>query len=197
MNAIDPYILQGAAALLALVIGVLIGRAGRASRHRVLQLEAELAERNEQLEALAASRAELEAHREELGLRLIAAEQESTERREALSRYQSQVVGHFNQTSDLLKEMTLQYRNIYQHLAEGAETLCPEGVPRLEKDTPIDGLPGGGDAGPARAAASGEADDPRTEPGGEPGERGDEEAEDSVSAAHRDAPLQVDPRPEA
>lgn len=177
MNGIDPYVLPGVAAAIALLVGILIGRAGRPARKRWLALEAELAERNDRIESLSVARAELEAHREELGMRLIAAEREAEQRREQLTDYQKQVVGHFNETSDLLKGMTLQYRNIYQHLSAGAEALCPEGTPRLERDTPIDGLLG---TAPEE-----------TEPGSP------EEDAESSEAVHRDAPLQVDPRPEA
>src|SRR5690606_28886567 len=33
--------------------------------------------------------------------------------------------------SRLLRDLTLQYRNVYEHLAEGARTLCPEGAQLL------------------------------------------------------------------
>ena len=150
MNAIAPEILYPiGAALLALVVGVLIGRAGRgATRRQLEELEVRVAERDGQIEQLEAARAELEAHRTELGVRLLATEQERDENRDRLTRYQAQVVSHFGQTTDLLKEMTLQYRSIYQHLAEGAETLCPDGALKLEKQTPIDGLLAQSDASP-------------------------------------------------
>lgn len=149
MNAIAPEILYPVgAALLALVIGVLIGRAGRASRRQIEELEVRVAERDGQIDQLEAARVELEAHRTELGIRLLATEQERDENRDRLTHYQAQVVSHFGQTSDLLKEMTLQYRGIYQHLAEGAETLCPDGALKLEKQTPIDGLLAQSDASP-------------------------------------------------
>ncbi|HME69571.1 MAG TPA: DUF1043 family protein [Myxococcota bacterium] len=44
----------------------------------------------------------------------------------ALGKYRSEVGAHFGQTSELLRAMTHQYRAVYEHLAEGARTLCPE-----------------------------------------------------------------------
>jgi len=43
-----------------------------------------------------------------------------------MNRYRHDVSEHFGQTSKLLRDLTLQYRNVYEHLAEGARTLCPE-----------------------------------------------------------------------
>lgn len=43
-----------------------------------------------------------------------------------MNRYRQDVSEHFGQTSQLLRDLTLQYRNVYEHLAEGARTLCPE-----------------------------------------------------------------------
>jgi uncharacterized membrane-anchored protein YhcB (DUF1043 family) len=44
----------------------------------------------------------------------------------ALGQYRSEVAAHFEQTSELLRAMTHQYRAVYEHLAEGARTLCPD-----------------------------------------------------------------------
>jgi len=44
----------------------------------------------------------------------------------ALGKYRSEVAAHFSQTSELLREMTHHYRAVYEHLAEGARTLCPD-----------------------------------------------------------------------
>jgi hypothetical protein len=43
-----------------------------------------------------------------------------------MNRYRHEVSEHFGQTSKLLRDLTLQYRNVYEHLAEGARNLCPE-----------------------------------------------------------------------
>lgn len=51
--------------------------------------------------------------------------------RQELSRYRGQVGDHFTRTSDLLRRMTLQYRAVYDHLAEGARTLSPDGAAAL------------------------------------------------------------------
>lgn len=43
--------------------------------------------------------------------------------RDELKRYKANVNAHFNKTSDLVKELTQDYVKVYQHLAEGAQTL--------------------------------------------------------------------------
>ena len=49
-----------------------------------------------------------------------------------LDGYRHEVVDHFTGTSDMLRDLTLQYRNVYAHIAEGAKLLCPEGSVRIE-----------------------------------------------------------------
>jgi uncharacterized membrane-anchored protein YhcB (DUF1043 family) len=49
----------------------------------------------------------------------------------ALGQYRSEVAAHFSQTSELLRTMTHHYRTVYEHLAEGARTLCPDQVTSL------------------------------------------------------------------
>ena len=39
--------------------------------------------------------------------------------------YEEQVVEHFKTTADLLNEMTDKYRDVYRHMAEGAQNLAP------------------------------------------------------------------------
>jgi uncharacterized membrane-anchored protein YhcB (DUF1043 family) len=46
------------------------------------------------------------------------------QQREELAKYREQVVHHFMQTADLLHSLTANYRAIYEHLADGAQTLC-------------------------------------------------------------------------
>ncbi len=104
-------------ALVALLAGVGIGRSSRRDTERIEELENTLADRAREL-------AEAQDHQ---------------------AKYQAQVVGHFSRTSDLLKEMTLQYRGIYQHLAEGARALCPEGALEIEPTEPVGELPEGAD----------------------------------------------------
>jgi len=46
--------------------------------------------------------------------------------REAAGGYKKKVVEHFYGTSDQLRELTLQYRAVFDHLAVGARELCPD-----------------------------------------------------------------------
>lgn len=74
-----------------------------------------------------------------------------------MNRYRSEVSEHFGQTSKLLRDLTLQYRNVYEHLAEGARSLCPEAGTLLPGSL-------------AEAALPAEASEPpRTNGAGEPG----------------------------
>ncbi len=61
-----------------------------------------------------------------LEARVLELEGELTESRAALARYREEVGQHFGKTSDLLRDLTLQYRAVYDHLAEGANSLCPD-----------------------------------------------------------------------
>jgi uncharacterized membrane-anchored protein YhcB (DUF1043 family) len=42
--------------------------------------------------------------------------------------YRTQVSEHFVETSRRLHDLTLQYKSVYEHLADGARALCPEGA---------------------------------------------------------------------
>ena len=42
--------------------------------------------------------------------------------------YRSEVSSHFNTTAELVQQMTESYREVYQHLATGAQELCSEDV---------------------------------------------------------------------
>jgi uncharacterized membrane-anchored protein YhcB (DUF1043 family) len=44
---------------------------------------------------------------------------------------------HFSGTSDLLRDLTVQYRSVYEHLTKGASTLCPEGFVGLTEGLPV------------------------------------------------------------
>jgi hypothetical protein len=68
---------------------------------------------------------------EELELELLKA-------RGRLEEHRDQVVKHFEQTSDLFRDLTEDYTALYAHLAQGARDLCPDRVPAI----------GGGFAGP-------------------------------------------------
>ena len=43
---------------------------------------------------------------------------------------------YFSGTSDLLRDLTVQYRSVYEHLTRGASTLCPEGFVGLTEGLP-------------------------------------------------------------
>jgi uncharacterized membrane-anchored protein YhcB (DUF1043 family) len=68
-----------------------------------------------------------------------------------LATYRQQVGQHFNATGELLRAMTAQYRTVYEHLAEGARTLCPDHAASLSAG-PNEPLLGDGRA-PTDAAA--------------------------------------------
>jgi uncharacterized membrane-anchored protein YhcB (DUF1043 family) len=61
--------------------------------------------------------------------------------REGHELYRGKVADHFVGTSERLRELTFQYRAIYNHLAEGAGELCPEGFEKLEGGLGLDALP--------------------------------------------------------
>lgn len=42
--------------------------------------------------------------------------------------YKEDVHGHFDATAKLVNNLTNSYRDVYQHLASGAQTLCPESI---------------------------------------------------------------------
>lgn len=65
--------------------------------------------------------------------------------RAEMDRYKTEVTSHFEQTASLVNELTEQYRKVHQHLATGAQNLCPDQAagrslqsslqPKLEKST--------------------------------------------------------------
>ncbi len=72
--------------------------------------------------------------------------------------YKTRVADHFAETSHRLHDLTLQYRAVYDHLAKGAQELCPEGFEKLEGGLGLDALPE--ESGPRRDEAH---DDDRDE----------------------------------
>lgn len=80
-----------------------------------------------------------------------------------MNRYRHEVSEHFGQTSKLLRDLTIQYRNVYEHLAEGARSLCPEAGTLLPGSLAEAALPAAASASSrsngAAAAAAPEADD--------------------------------------
>jgi uncharacterized membrane-anchored protein YhcB (DUF1043 family) len=51
--------------------------------------------------------------------------------------YQGRVAGHFRKTGELIGQMTQSYKAVYDHLADGAQTLCTEdALPKPAFTTP-------------------------------------------------------------
>jgi len=149
------WLMVGAILLAGVVLGLLLGRRTSAARVRARQLEGELEDlRSEHQRAqadLQAGRDELEQAQTEIRAGRDALERaqaeictgrEELERtREGLESYRGKVADHFVGTSERLRELTFQYRAIYNHLAEGAGELCPEGFEKLDGGLGLDALP--------------------------------------------------------
>lgn len=56
--------------------------------------------------------------------REYALEAQLRQQQQELEKYREQVARHFMQTADLLHTLTANYRAVYEHLADGAQTLC-------------------------------------------------------------------------
>jgi uncharacterized membrane-anchored protein YhcB (DUF1043 family) len=135
--------------LVGLGIGVLLGRRSAAGALRARALEAELD----------AQRAELERVQGEklaLGAELERARHEA-------EGYRTRVVEHFYGTSEQLRSLTLRYRELFEHLAEGARELCPEASTALQAGLELPALGDGKDAAET-AAREDLAETPDEEP---------------------------------
>jgi hypothetical protein len=66
------------------------------------------------------------------------------ETREAFEAHRQEVTKHFEQTSNLFRDLTEQYTRLYAHLAEGAREFCAGAVPALGRgfDGPLLGSSG-------------------------------------------------------
>ena len=112
-----------AAGLAVAVAAFFVGRVtGRGAKRR-RELEERLAAAHEELSRFAA---EVEDLLEQLRVA-----------REEHEAYRLSVVDHFSGTSDLLRDLTVQYRSVYEHLTKGASTLCPEGFVGLTDGLPV------------------------------------------------------------
>ena len=121
------------AAFVALVVGFLIGRRSGNAHERIGELES-------QLEAVEKAR--------EFAQASVQAAKEKIKRVEAeLGEYRADVVEHFTGTSGLLRDLTVQYRSVYDHLTKGATSLCPEGSVGLLEGLQSERLPE--EAGPS------------------------------------------------
>ena len=67
--------------------------------------------------------------------RALELERELDSTRDEFEAYRQQVSGHFSDTSKHLRDLALQYRTVYEHLADGARTLCPDSAVRIEAST--------------------------------------------------------------
>jgi hypothetical protein len=63
-----------------------------------------------------------------------------SEERELRSAYEAAVGKHFEQTSDLFRELTQQYTALYAHLAEGSRELCGDRPIPLARGFELPGL---------------------------------------------------------
>jgi uncharacterized membrane-anchored protein YhcB (DUF1043 family) len=151
---LDPMLLALVAlTLVGLGIGVLVGRHGTAGAERARALQAELD----------AQRAELERVQGEK----LAINAELEKARHEAEGYRTRVVEHFYGTSEQLRSLTLRYRELFEHLAEGARELCPEASNALQAGLDLPALGEGSDlAEPALEAdtADLEADTADEEP---------------------------------
>jgi uncharacterized membrane-anchored protein YhcB (DUF1043 family) len=105
------------AAGLAVGFGLGLLRNNRGAR-RARDLAAQLETANKEREL---AKGELQAARGKLGR--LQQEHDS---------YRGLVTDHFVGASDRLRDFTVQYRAVYQHLAEGASALCTDAFPGLE-----------------------------------------------------------------
>ena len=118
----SPELYAVAGLVIGLAVGGMLGRRANRVRSYARGLEQKLEEQRLAQERLAA---EAQAARDEL-----------KRRRQEAEAYRGQVSEHFGDTSKLLRELTLQYRAVYEHLAEGARDLCAEGSIPLEVGLP-------------------------------------------------------------
>ena len=99
--------------ILAGSVGFFVGRRMSRDTVRARELETELEDLRKEHEI---SLAEVEA-----------AKHEWKRTQAELERYRNEVVDHFSGTAEMLHDLTLQYRAVYDHLTDGSKLLCPEG----------------------------------------------------------------------
>jgi uncharacterized membrane-anchored protein YhcB (DUF1043 family) len=118
------FLIATALAVAAFFVGRTTG--GGVARRRAL--ESQLARSEEERSRVAS---EAETLREQLKAS-----------RDEHDQYRLNVLDHFSGTSDLLRELTVQYRSVYEHLTDGASKLCPEGFVALTEGLPTPQLAG-------------------------------------------------------
>ena len=72
-------------------------------------------------------------------------EQELAETRSELESQGERISGHFARTSDLFRELTERYTQLYAHLAGGAREFCSGETPAIARG--LEGMLPGGEAG--------------------------------------------------
>jgi hypothetical protein len=87
---------------------------------------------------------------EQLGIEL-------DEAREELEAQRAEIAKHFEETSDLFRDLTEQYTRLYAHLSEGAREFCPGEVTALGRGFGGPLLGGSGDSEPAEQPPAAEA----------------------------------------
>ena len=87
---------------------------------------------------------------EQLGIEL-------DEAREELEAQRAEIAKHFEETSDLFRDLTEQYTRLYAHLSEGAREFCPEEVTALGRGFDGSLLGGSDDSEPAEKPPADEA----------------------------------------
>ncbi len=106
--------------------------------------------------------------------------------REELESYRGNVADHFAGTSEKLRDLTLQYRSVYDHIATGAGALCPDSFEQLE----------GGLGSMALSENSSEADEAEVAPVETEAETETETeatgSDDSASAVVTEPPIETD-----
>jgi uncharacterized membrane-anchored protein YhcB (DUF1043 family) len=162
---LDPMLLALVAlTLVGLGVGVLVGRRSSEGADRARALQAELDAQRLELERV-------QGEKLALGGEIERARQEA-------EGYRTRVVEHFYGTSEQLRALTLRYRELFEHLADGARDLCPEASNALQAGLELPALSEGAD--PAEVAP------PVEVPDDEPAE------EESLEV---DAPKVPDPAP--
>ena len=66
-----------------------------------------------------------------------------------LEEQRAEVAKHFEETSDLFRDLTEQYTRLYAHLSQGAREFCTGEVPALGRDLDAPLLGASGDSEPA------------------------------------------------
>jgi uncharacterized membrane-anchored protein YhcB (DUF1043 family) len=84
--------------------------------------------------------------------------------RAGATRYREEVAAHFTKTSELVHGLTLQYRAVYDHLADGARALCPEQMMELSQGDAAQALAAGTERASGEETAFEESTEPERRP---------------------------------